>query len=50
MNIPTFFRFLNMKIKKYNKMATNPFTEPHPLVIIWVEDTESTTIKQDERF
>ena len=43
MNIPTFFRFLNKKIEKYNKIATNPFTVPQPIVLIWVED--NNTIK-----
>ena len=42
MNIPTFFRFLNMKIEKYHKMATNPFLEPQPIVLIWVEDSSTT--------
>ena len=50
MNIPTFFRFLNKKIEKYNKMATNPFTMPQPIVLIWVEETNITeNTSQDER-
>ena len=39
MNIPAFFKFLNRKIEKYNKMATNPFLEPQPFVIIWVDES-----------
>jgi hypothetical protein len=41
MNIPAFFRFLNKKIEKYNNMATNPFTVPQPIVLIWVEDSNT---------
>ncbi len=40
MKIPTFFRFLNNKIEKYNKLASNPFTTPQQITIIWVEDSE----------
>ena len=47
MNIPTFFRYLNIKIEKYHKMATNPFLENHPLIIIWVEEN-NTEYKKEE--
>lgn len=38
MNIPTFFKFLNRKIQKYDKMTSNPFQIPQPIILIWVED------------
>ena len=41
MNIPSFFKFLNKKIEKYNKIATNPFSSNSSFVVIWVEDTSS---------
>ena len=41
MKVSTFFKILNKKIEKYDKMATNPFTQPQPIVIIWVEDNDS---------
>ena len=47
MNIPAFFRFLNRKIEKYNKMATNPFLAPQPIVIIWVEENNSEDKKEE---
>ena len=37
----SFFKFLNRKIEKYNQLATNPFREPHPFVLIWVEEFNS---------
>ena len=40
MKIPTFFRFLNKKIEQYDKAATNPFTLPQSITIIWVDDSE----------
>lgn len=47
MNIPTFFRFLNKKIEQYDKMATNPFIEPCPFIIIWVEEKEEFNEEND---
>lgn len=38
MNIPTFFNILNKKIEEYNKVAVNPFVQPQPIVLIWVEE------------
>lgn len=43
MKIPTFFRFLKRKIKEYDKLATNPFTNPQSITIIWVENEETST-------
>ncbi len=40
MKASTFFKILNRKIEKYDKMASNPFMEPHPIILIWVEDIE----------
>lgn len=38
MKVSTFFKILNRKIAKYDKIATNPFTNPQPIVLVWVED------------
>ena len=38
MKVSTFFKILNKKIEKYDKLATNPFTTPQPIVIVWVEN------------
>ena len=42
MKISSFFKILNKKIEKYNKMATNPFTIPHPIILVWVEEENKT--------
>ena len=38
MKVTTFFKILNRKIEQYDKMATNPFTQPQQIIIVWVED------------
>ena len=38
MKVSTFFKVLNNKINKYNKAAINPFTNPQPIVLVWVEE------------
>ena len=38
MKISSFFKILNKKIEKYNKMATNPFTIPQPITLVWVDN------------
>ena len=38
MKVAPFFKFLNNKIKYYDKLANNPFWEAKPIVLIWVED------------
>ncbi len=35
-----FFKILNRKINKYDKLTSNPFTIPQPITLIWVEDNE----------
>ena len=40
MKVSTFFKILNKKIEKYEKMTTNPFTIPRPIVLIWIEDKD----------
>ncbi len=47
MKIPTFFRFLNKKIEKYDRLATNPFITPKPVTLIWVSEEDNP---KDERF
>ena len=41
MKVSSFFKILNKKIEKYDKIASNPFLKPQPIVLIWVEDVES---------
>ena len=41
MKISTFFKILNKKIEQYEKLTTNPFEIPQPIVLIWVEDSNS---------
>ena len=39
MKISSFFKILNKKIEKYEKMvSSNPFNIPQPIVLIWVEE------------
>lgn len=39
MKVYGFLKLLNMKIKKYEKAVSNPFTRPNiPITIIWVEN------------
>ena len=40
MKVSSFFKILNRKINKYDKMATNPFTNLQKVVVIWIEDGE----------
>ena len=47
MNISKFFKILNRKIEKYDKMATNPFVNPQPIILVWVEDVEFDDKKEE---
>lgn len=50
MKVSTFFKILNKKIEKYDKIATNPFTTPQPVILIWVENNAEEKEKPtDER-
>lgn len=51
MKVSTFFKILNKKIEQYDKMATNPFTNPCPIILIWVEDikTNNNNPKKNNR-
>lgn len=46
MKVYNFFKILNKKIEKYDKMASNPFTQPQPIIIVWVEDIASENKKE----
>ena len=41
MGINSFFKILNRKINKYDKLATNPFTDSGRMIIVWVEETKT---------
>ena len=38
MKVTSFFKILNRKINKYDKMAQNPFATKQKLIIVWVEE------------
>jgi len=40
MKLASFFKILNRKINQYDKIATNPFTNPQKVIVIWIEDGE----------
>ena len=50
MKVSTFFKILNKKIERYDKMASNPFTNPQPVLIVWVEDvTEKNKPEENDK-
>ena len=48
MKATTFFKILNRKIEKYDKIASNPFITPKPIILIWVE--EDCDVDNDKTF
>ena len=48
MKVSTFFKILNKKIEQYNRLATNPFTQPQPIILIWVDEEKNWPQKQKE--
>ena len=42
MKLSPFFKLLKRKIDMYDKAATNPFTNPQKIVIVWVEDSKES--------
>jgi len=40
MKVSSFFKILNRKINKYDKLASNPFLNPKDVVIIWVDESD----------
>jgi hypothetical protein len=47
MKINSFFKILNRKINKYDKIATNPFCRDKKMIIIWVEESNEPKSKAD---
>lgn len=47
MKVNTFFKILNKKIEKYEKMTANPFSIPQPIVLVWVEDENADNKEKD---
>lgn len=47
MKVSNFFKILNNKIEKYNKIAVNPFTNPQPIVLVWVEEEKAEQNKKN---
>ena len=48
MKISSFFKILNRKIDRYDRLATNPFTDPKKVIIVWVEDTKIADTEKDK--
>lgn len=48
MKLKSFFKLVNQKIKKYDKLATNPFgTMPlSTITLVWVEEPHSDKSKK----
>ena len=46
MKVYQFFKILNRKINKYDKLTSNPFTISQPITLIWIEDNCNN--KKDE--
>ena len=41
MKLAKFFKILNKKIEKYDKMTSNPFMRSKvPITLVWIEDTK----------
>lgn len=49
MKISSFFKILNRKINKYDKMAQNPFMQPQSIVVVWVEEEPCELNPKDVR-
>lgn len=49
MRLNSFFKLLNRKIDRYDKLATNPFTDSKRLIVVWVEETEANCPKTINR-
>lgn len=49
MQIYTFFKILNRKIEKYDKLMQNPFTIPQPITLIWVDNSEDQDNNKDNK-
>ena len=45
MKVSSFFKILNRKINKYDKLASNPFLNPRNVIIVWVEDADEKDVK-----
>ena len=49
MKISTFFKILNKKIERYDKIASNPFERPQPIILIWVEDYVNKPFDEEKK-
>ncbi len=48
MKIKSFFKLLNKKINKYDKMTSNPFEAmPLTITLVWVEENEKNYPNND---
>ena len=50
MKVSTFFKTLNKKIEKYNKLTSNPFEKPLPIILVWVEDCSSNKFNPESKY
>ena len=49
MKLSSFFKILNRKIEKYNRMATNPFMEHQPIILIWIDEDKKDFSQKEEK-
>jgi len=50
MTLEAFFKILNKKIEKYEKLTTNPFELPQAITLIWVEETEDILGRNSDNY
>ena len=49
MKLNSFFKILNRKINKYDKIAHNPFTDMNRVIVVWVEDCEINPSEKERK-
>lgn len=48
MKVSSFFKILNRKINKYDKLASNPFLNHDKVIIIWVDESNECTCQNEK--
>ena len=48
MKIFAFIKLLNKKINKYDNLASNPFGDPQPITLIWIDDDDKSYYKNEK--
>ena len=47
MKLVNFFRLLKRKVNKYDYCLPNPFSQPHPVTVIWVENQTEEKVRNN---